>query len=95
MKAINPSGEKIYTCPMHPEVKSEEAGKCPKCGMDLVPERSKMAGHRIWMLLLCLLPIIVVLLFPVFGVRIDATWILFIVLASCCVFPMLFMSVRK
>jgi len=24
-----------YTCPMHPEVKSEKPGKCPKCGMNL------------------------------------------------------------
>ena len=27
-----------YTCPMHPEVHSASPGKCPKCGMDLVPE---------------------------------------------------------
>ncbi len=28
-----------YTCPMHPEVQSdEETGRCPKCGMNLVPE---------------------------------------------------------
>ncbi len=26
-----------YTCPMHPEVVKEQPGKCPKCGMDLVP----------------------------------------------------------
>ena len=25
-----------YTCPMHLEVTSDKAGKCPKCGMDLV-----------------------------------------------------------
>ena len=25
-----------YTCPMHPEVTSDKAGTCPKCGMDLV-----------------------------------------------------------
>ncbi|HCA80126.1 MAG TPA: hypothetical protein DEP53_10370 [Bacteroidetes bacterium] len=25
-----------YTCPMHPDVKSEKPGKCPKCGMSLV-----------------------------------------------------------
>ncbi len=24
-----------YTCPMHPEVTSDKAGKCPKCGMFL------------------------------------------------------------
>ena len=27
-----------YTCPMHPEVRSEKAGKCPECGMKLVKE---------------------------------------------------------
>lgn len=25
-----------YTCPMHPDVVSDKAGKCSKCGMDLV-----------------------------------------------------------
>lgn len=25
-----------YTCPMHPEVKKDEPGQCPVCGMDLV-----------------------------------------------------------
>lgn len=27
----------IYTCPMHPEVRKDRPGKCPKCGVDLVP----------------------------------------------------------
>jgi Cu+-exporting ATPase len=26
----------IYTCPMHPEVRQDAPGKCPKCGMNLV-----------------------------------------------------------
>ena len=25
----------IYVCPMHPEVRSDEPGDCPKCGMKL------------------------------------------------------------
>lgn len=25
----------MYTCPMHSDVKSENPGECPKCGMDL------------------------------------------------------------
>jgi hypothetical protein len=27
-----------FTCPMHPEVVSDHAGHCPKCGMNLVPK---------------------------------------------------------
>jgi hypothetical protein len=30
--------QEIYVCPMHPEVKSEQPGKCPKCGMPLKPK---------------------------------------------------------
>jgi hypothetical protein len=29
--------EDVFTCPMHPEVKSSEPGRCPKCGMALEP----------------------------------------------------------
>ncbi|MDP2343990.1 MAG: heavy metal-binding domain-containing protein [Deltaproteobacteria bacterium] len=32
-----------YTCPMHPEVRSDVPGKCPKCGMDLVPANPQAA----------------------------------------------------
>jgi FtsP/CotA-like multicopper oxidase with cupredoxin domain len=27
----------VYSCPMHPDVVSDEPGKCPKCGMKLLP----------------------------------------------------------
>lgn len=29
----------IYVCPMHPEVTASSAGRCPKCGMNLVPKK--------------------------------------------------------
>jgi Cu+-exporting ATPase len=27
----------VYTCPMHPEIRQESPGECPKCGMHLEP----------------------------------------------------------
>jgi Cu+-exporting ATPase len=32
---------KAYTCPMHPEVKQNSPGTCPKCGMKLVSASGK------------------------------------------------------
>ena len=29
----------VYSCPMHPDVKSTKKGRCPKCGMDLRPAK--------------------------------------------------------
>ncbi|MGB8658382.1 MAG: heavy metal-binding domain-containing protein [Candidatus Zixiibacteriota bacterium] len=29
---------KLYTCPMHPEVRQKKSGNCPKCGMKLEQE---------------------------------------------------------
>ena len=34
----------VYTCSMHPEVRSTEEGSCPKCGMFLTPE-GEAADH--------------------------------------------------
>ena len=33
--------QKVYSCPMHPEVTAKSKGKCPKCGMDLRPVDQK------------------------------------------------------
>lgn len=38
--------ETIYTCPMHPEVRQKGPGKCPGCGMDLIPEKRKVGEEH-------------------------------------------------
>ncbi len=38
-----------FTCPMHPEVVKDAPGKCPKCGMDLIPisnSKGEHSGHQ-------------------------------------------------
>ncbi len=39
----------VYICPMHPDVRQPTPGKCPKCGMNLVPEGTRfgMLQHMI------------------------------------------------
>jgi Cu(I)/Ag(I) efflux system membrane fusion protein len=39
-----PAPRAAYTCPMHPEVKSDRPGTCPTCGMDLVPAKTPAPG---------------------------------------------------
>ena len=34
-KQSKQKSQAVYSCPMHPGVKSKTAGRCPKCGMDL------------------------------------------------------------
>ena len=35
----------MYTCPMHPEVRQDRPGACPKCGMALEPELPSAIPH--------------------------------------------------
>lgn len=37
---------KVYLCPMHPDVRQTTPGKCPKCGMDLLPEGTRFGMLR-------------------------------------------------
>ncbi|RCS47679.1 efflux RND transporter periplasmic adaptor subunit [Bremerella cremea] len=42
--ASSSAGEQqIYTCPMHPQIRQPGAGRCPICGMELVPASSGSA----------------------------------------------------
>lgn len=34
--------ETTYTCSMHPQIRQNEQGKCPLCGMDLIPLAQKL-----------------------------------------------------
>ncbi|MDP3108563.1 copper-translocating P-type ATPase [Hydrogenophaga sp.] len=34
---ISPLEGTVYTCPMHPEIRQDHPGNCPKCGMTLEP----------------------------------------------------------
>jgi Cu+-exporting ATPase len=34
-----------HTCPMHPEVKQNGPGKCPKCGMSLTAKSGDGHAH--------------------------------------------------
>ena len=36
----------VYTCPMHPEVRRDHPGACPKCGMALEPEMPSLADEE-------------------------------------------------
>jgi membrane fusion protein, copper/silver efflux system len=38
--------EVIYTCSMHPQIRQNEKGKCPLCGMDLTPATGAFTGER-------------------------------------------------
>lgn len=37
----------IWTCSMHPQIRQDHPGKCPICGMDLIPLKSHGDGHAV------------------------------------------------
>ena len=41
------TGGTIYTCPMHPEVRQDHPGTCPKCGMSLEPVGDGPAATKV------------------------------------------------
>src|SRR5581483_6318996 len=41
------SGSAVYVCPMHPEVRQQHPGACPKCGMALESEAPAPAAARV------------------------------------------------
>ncbi|MEA2570406.1 MAG: P-type Cu+ transporter [Acidobacteriota bacterium] len=58
----------IWTCPMHPEVRSDRPGSCPKCGMALEPETVQLEedntelhdmSRRFWISAALTIPLVV------------------------------------
>lgn len=37
----------FYACPMHPDVKSDKPGKCPKCGMELTLSKKEQLKKEV------------------------------------------------
>jgi len=58
---------------MYPEVKSDKPGPCPKCGMDLIPDKPGKEGHEDDAYLVMLKKFRIALLFtiPVFGILLS------------------------
>ncbi len=78
----------VYTCPMHPEIISDQPGSCPKCGMALEPkeiqeteeENSELEdmSRRFWVCLWLTLPLIVMAMtemFPASKQIAHASWL--------------------
>ncbi len=74
----------IYTCPMHPEVRQEGPGSCPKCGMALEPAMPSLddddgevraLGRRLGLLAALTWPVLLVAMGPhLFGWMWPAPW---------------------
>jgi membrane fusion protein, copper/silver efflux system len=42
---IDAGQEKVWTCSMHPQIRQGEPGKCPICGMDLIPVTARRSSE--------------------------------------------------
>jgi hypothetical protein len=40
------NGGQVYTCPMHKDVRQAGPGRCPHCGMALLPEGARFGMVR-------------------------------------------------
>ena len=67
--AVTIDKEKVYTCPMHPEIEQDHPGDCPKCGMALEPKDAaaqdsteqkeiKKLARKFWIGLVLGLPVV-------------------------------------
>ena len=75
----------IWTCPMHPEIRQDHPGHCPKCGMALEPllpsldadDHGELAGlaRRFWICASCSVPVLALAMGPhLMGLHLPAPW---------------------
>jgi Cu+-exporting ATPase len=72
---------KVWTCPMHPEIRQSEPGNCPICGMVLEPSLAEASEEedpelrsmtlRFWISAVLSLPLFVLAMAPMVGVPVD------------------------
>ncbi len=82
-----PHGNAIYTCPMHPEVRQDHPGDCPKCGMALEPATPSSATddedsaelrdmtRRFWIGAVLTLPVLVVAMAHLIPALARQSWV--------------------
>lgn len=85
--AWKPTVTTIYTCPMHPEVKQDHPGDCPKCGMALEPMTAALDDEddgggeesdlrrRLWVASLLTLPVFLLAMAHLFPGTGHSHWI--------------------
>ena len=87
-KPANTNSSAYYTCPMHPEIKQDQPGMCPECGMALIMKHEKQntqhgegkhAGHsteqflkKFWISLVLSVPVILYSDFALHVLKIEA-----------------------
>ena len=81
-RGANSQSDRVYTCPMHPEVEQIGPGSCPKCGMDLEPrtvaaddeEESDTARMtlRFWIGAALSVPLLVMTMGPMVGLPVES-----------------------
>ncbi|MBN2218443.1 MAG: heavy metal translocating P-type ATPase [Pirellulales bacterium] len=75
----------VYTCPMHPEIRQDAPGDCPKCGMELEPiveqnadnqadYESRWMVRRFWVGFALGLPVVAIAMSATVGVPVER-WI--------------------
>ncbi len=79
----SPAPATEYTCPMHPEIRSDRPGNCPLCGMSLEPVRPtaepaddselRSMTLRFWISAALALPLLILTMGPMVGLDIGLT----------------------